>query len=232
MRSNDCLLSSRFTSSCWCPSGYSSRFVHSPSQWLFRRYCCRWGVNLMRSCSFHHQTFSSRFNAALSRPYPHNQVLIIITGNYNFFNYNTILLCIPLLDDAVLGRFFSVWKRDGRAHAPSNNESTVLRRSKRLWTWVTWLLFISVFVGTTVFSAYYLRFDWNQIAGDKWTALPDRGNKHPFVSLAFGDESGPPFWQKRCPTAFWLERCYWLALVCCILRRYSLAGTPTHGNSE
>ena len=31
------------------------------------------------------------------------QLLIIATGNYNFFNLLTIALCIPLLDDEFLG---------------------------------------------------------------------------------------------------------------------------------
>ena len=30
------------------------------------------------------------------------QVLILLTGNYTFFNWLTILLCVPLLDDDVL----------------------------------------------------------------------------------------------------------------------------------
>lgn len=34
------------------------------------------------------------------------QVLIILTGNYNFFNLLSIALCLPLLDDAFLRRFF------------------------------------------------------------------------------------------------------------------------------
>lgn len=40
------------------------------------------------------------------------QVLIILTGNYNFFNLLTIVLCIPLLDDACL-----MWD-SGRAPPP------------------------------------------------------------------------------------------------------------------
>ncbi len=33
------------------------------------------------------------------------QLLIIATGNYGFFNWLTIVLCVPLLDDALLTRF-------------------------------------------------------------------------------------------------------------------------------
>ncbi|CAC5380957.1 Lipase maturation factor 2 [Mytilus coruscus] len=32
------------------------------------------------------------------------QILIIVTGNYNFFNLLTIVLCIPLLDDQAFGK--------------------------------------------------------------------------------------------------------------------------------
>ncbi|XP_070200054.1 lipase maturation factor 2-like isoform X2 [Littorina saxatilis] len=39
------------------------------------------------------------------------QILIILTGNYNFFNLLTITLCVPLLDDEV---FFGAAKRSGR----------------------------------------------------------------------------------------------------------------------
>ncbi|XP_067656214.1 lipase maturation factor 2-like [Haliotis asinina] len=39
------------------------------------------------------------------------QVLIILTGNYNFFNLLTIVLCISLLDDHVLGRRKTVRRR-------------------------------------------------------------------------------------------------------------------------
>jgi predicted DCC family thiol-disulfide oxidoreductase YuxK len=51
------------------------------------------------------------------------QIMILLTGNYTFFNFLTILLCLPLLDDQAL-EFF--WKRKsaalpvmGRARWPS-----------------------------------------------------------------------------------------------------------------
>jgi predicted DCC family thiol-disulfide oxidoreductase YuxK len=37
------------------------------------------------------------------------QVLILLTGNYNFFNLLTMLLCIFLFDDAALGRVIPQW---------------------------------------------------------------------------------------------------------------------------
>lgn len=35
------------------------------------------------------------------------QIVILLTGNYTFFNLLTLALCIPLLDDRVITRFFS-----------------------------------------------------------------------------------------------------------------------------
>jgi predicted DCC family thiol-disulfide oxidoreductase YuxK len=37
------------------------------------------------------------------------QILIVLTGNYNFFNWLTMLLCIFLVDDAALGRLIPGW---------------------------------------------------------------------------------------------------------------------------
>ncbi|MBI4585831.1 MAG: lipase maturation factor family protein [Planctomycetes bacterium] len=44
------------------------------------------------------------------------QLVIIASGNYGFFNYLTLVLCIPLLDDAFWpGRFFRKWNPAGEA---------------------------------------------------------------------------------------------------------------------
>jgi hypothetical protein len=52
-------------------------------------------------------------------------LLIALTGNYGFFNLLTIALCIPLLDDRLLGRFI-----------PSRFESEA--QSDRQSRWNTW----------------------------------------------------------------------------------------------
>ncbi len=41
------------------------------------------------------------------------QLLIAATGNYGFFNLLTTVLCVPLLDDAFLGRFLPAGRRGG-----------------------------------------------------------------------------------------------------------------------
>jgi lipase maturation factor 1 len=47
------------------------------------------------------------------------QTLIILTGNYTFFNWLTIVLCIPLFDDEALRRFFPIVMRHVQQARPS-----------------------------------------------------------------------------------------------------------------
>jgi uncharacterized membrane protein YphA (DoxX/SURF4 family) len=47
------------------------------------------------------------------------QLLIALTGNYGFFNLLTILLCVPLLDDAMLARIFRRRAVDAVLDTPS-----------------------------------------------------------------------------------------------------------------
>ena len=46
------------------------------------------------------------------------QLLIAVTGNYGFFNLLSILLCLPLLDDAALGRILPGRLRERREAGP------------------------------------------------------------------------------------------------------------------
>jgi predicted DCC family thiol-disulfide oxidoreductase YuxK/uncharacterized membrane protein YphA (DoxX/SURF4 family) len=55
------------------------------------------------------------------------QILILLTGNYTFFNWLTLLLCVPLLDDRVLPTF---------GQKPmSGQESSPLEQRPRSWPW-------------------------------------------------------------------------------------------------
>ncbi|XP_026166166.1 lipase maturation factor 2a [Mastacembelus armatus] len=69
------------------------------------------------------------------------QVLIILTGNYNFFNLLTLTLCLALLDD----QHVNFWLR--RADESNTNDS-------RLWSWLCYLLELVVWalmiVGTII----------------------------------------------------------------------------------
>ncbi|XP_072033992.1 lipase maturation factor 2-like [Amphiura filiformis] len=58
------------------------------------------------------------------------QVLIIITGNYNFFNLLTIALCISLLDDQFLGR-------NNNKNLSANQSSLMSRLMSRLSTTIS-----------------------------------------------------------------------------------------------
>ena len=56
------------------------------------------------------------------------EVLIALTGNYNFFNLLTLLLCVFLLDDAVLRRFFPerlIAHVERRAPRPGRTATTI-----------------------------------------------------------------------------------------------------------
>ncbi|KAG8012615.1 Lipase maturation factor 2 [Nibea albiflora] len=59
------------------------------------------------------------------------QVLIILTGNYNFFNLLTVALCLSLLDD----QHVHFWLR--KADKITNSDS-------KLWTWLCYLLELAV----------------------------------------------------------------------------------------
>jgi predicted DCC family thiol-disulfide oxidoreductase YuxK len=56
------------------------------------------------------------------------QVLILLTGNYNFFNLLTMLLCVFLFDDAALGRAIPRWlkaRMPSRAPPPGRTATVI-----------------------------------------------------------------------------------------------------------
>lgn len=71
------------------------------------------------------------------------QVLIILSGNYNFFNLLTVILCLSLLDD----RHVHFWLRKADKTNNRNDDS-------KLWPWLRYLLellvWAMVIVGTIV----------------------------------------------------------------------------------
>jgi len=77
------------------------------------------------------------------------QVMIIITGNYGFFNLLTVLLCLSLLDDQTIPASIRLF------FEPKNNESRPIDLHGRLQSAVGALvLFMFVWTG-----CYYLRLD-------------------------------------------------------------------------
>lgn len=53
------------------------------------------------------------------------QVLILLTGNYTFFNWLTLALCIPLLDDFVLNKMLFAVRRRRRKEAEMTREEAI-----------------------------------------------------------------------------------------------------------
>lgn len=70
------------------------------------------------------------------------QVLILLTGNYTFFNWLTILLCLPLLDDTALGVF-------RRKATVEKGPDPAARRAPR-WPWPVTLGLTAVVVPLTM----------------------------------------------------------------------------------
>jgi len=77
------------------------------------------------------------------------QVMIIITGNYGFFNLLTIILCLPLLDDQTIPASIRM------VFKPKNNENSRIGLPRHLQSAVGALV-LSIFVWT---GCYYLRLD-------------------------------------------------------------------------
>ena len=77
------------------------------------------------------------------------QVMIIITGNYGFFNLLTVLLCLSLLDDQTVPSSIRMF------FEPKNNENYRISQPRRLQSAMGALvLFMLVWTG-----CYYLRLD-------------------------------------------------------------------------
>ena len=81
------------------------------------------------------------------------QVLIALTGNYNFFNLLTIVLCFGLIDDRFLG--YSSWKLAEENPSPRTTFSKLLTFFRRL-------IHLIIFV-----SFVYLTIHWFDIRRDE-----------------------------------------------------------------
>jgi uncharacterized membrane protein YphA (DoxX/SURF4 family) len=82
------------------------------------------------------------------------QVLILLTGNYGFFNWLTILLCLPLLDDKAL-MFF-------RRGAVAEKETNPVARRAARWPW-------PVTLGLTIFIVPLTTIPFLMAAGVRQT---------------------------------------------------------------
>ena len=81
------------------------------------------------------------------------QILIALTGNYNFFNLLTIVLCFGLIDDRFLG--YSQWKLTREE-----------RKSKKAYSWILtifrWIIHLIILIGSI-----YLTIRWFDVRLNK-----------------------------------------------------------------
>uniref|UniRef100_A0A6Q2Y343 Lipase maturation factor n=1 Tax=Esox lucius TaxID=8010 RepID=A0A6Q2Y343_ESOLU len=91
------------------------------------------------------------------------QVLIILSGNYNFFNLLTLTLCLSLLDD----QHIYFWLRRKYIHTPNKGSS--------LWSWAGFLVELAVWtlIGYGTVTCFDLQIDW-----DKGTVSSRTGSIH------------------------------------------------------
>ncbi len=71
-------------------------------------------------------------------------VIILLTGNYTFFNWLALLLCIPLLDDDIVKLFRRAITRDG-APAPVATRTRAPR-----WPWPVTLCLAAAIISVTL----------------------------------------------------------------------------------
>lgn len=95
------------------------------------------------------------------------QLLIMLTGNYTFFNLLTISLCVLLFDDAFLQRFFPRRLRDALGQKPSVSEPGYAGIYKRIGIGI--LAAIIVFLGCIQIGGVTIGFQ----------------NLHPVLQMAF-----------------------------------------------
>ncbi len=84
------------------------------------------------------------------------QLLILLTGNYNFFNLLTIVLCVALLDDSFIRRFFPKRIVVTAAPRPNRPRPWLLRRV------LTWTLAVVLLTMSYVWMSHTLRSDRNE----------------------------------------------------------------------
>jgi hypothetical protein len=81
------------------------------------------------------------------------QILIALTGNYNFFNLLTIVLCFGLIDDRFLG--YSQWKLTREE-----------QQSKKSYSWILtifrWIIHLIILIGSIYLTIRWFDIRWNQ----------------------------------------------------------------------
>jgi hypothetical protein len=107
-----------------------------------------------------------------------HQLLIIVTGNYNFFNWLTIVICFPLFDDRFLAGLLVLPANIKRALAGDDRR----RRWRSLTGALSWVLLALVVAATAVVCWHSFAVDWPRLVDG---SAPNLNNPHPAVRIAF-----------------------------------------------
>jgi hypothetical protein len=106
---------------------------------------------------------------------PHPQLSIILTGNYNFFNWLTIVLCFPLFDDRFLSTLLIL-------PASAKRELGCGPGRRRRREWLSWGLLVLVIAATGFVCWHAFEVDWARMFDG---SAPNLTNPHPAVKLSF-----------------------------------------------
>ncbi len=126
---------------------------------------------------------------------PCNQLLIILTGNYNFFNWLTILLCIPLLDDLFLAKLMSL---------PSSVRNKIVDSQPYSRKKIVRIFNCSILVVTIGLTAWFtsqtVNFHWERFD----LASPNKQHKTPAITLNFGQKEWTKFLSLATPYSVYI----------------------------
>jgi hypothetical protein len=104
------------------------------------------------------------------------QAVILLTGNYCFFNWLTILLCIPLLDDFRLKEMLPRrWRASKNHGSPAPPVDGVAGKASAAWPKLITIAVVIVFCGISLMQAvgmFGIRLPWPRpfLAAYQWAA--------------------------------------------------------------
>lgn len=122
-------------------------FAHHLPAWFLKIAALgTFGFELVVPLLFFLPRRARAFGAGLAAVF---QLLIMATGNYAFFNWLTLALCLLLLDDGMIGRFFPKVKKENVTEAKP--EGRLRRWSLRI------LAALTITLGVAQLSAFFVR---------------------------------------------------------------------------
>ena len=81
-------------------------------------------------------------------------ILILLTGNYGFFNLTTIILCFPLIDDPFIEKFYLFFKRKNKNQIKNYDKSDPFKKNR-----FTSQVVLFIFAGFLIFKSSFDFFD-------------------------------------------------------------------------